>query len=345
LVFDFIQMFKSTKKIVYLIPMYSKTGGVEVAANTLIEKEYQGFQLEKLFVCLDIKDINNPLKIIGSVRRILASKPDIIIMSLWRSSLVGLLSKIFRPRIKLILFIHSEKNTNFFDYIFTRIAYIFSIEIWSDSNSSFERRFRFKFRRIPRIISFNSRIINRSKELQNMPNFIYWGRKSIDKGLIRALKIFNGVKKYYPNAKFRIIGPDCEDTDIIKSFINKNGLNSSVLFYDALDFQDIYHIAEKSSYYIQASKFEGMAISVVEAMKIGLVPIVTPAGEITNYCNEKNSIIVHSNIETVRDILLTLQNEDTYTKLSLNASRNWARTTYKESFIEACRNIISYEHD
>ena len=53
------------------------------------------------------------------------SNPDILIVSLWRSALVGIFVKIFRPKIKVILFIHSEKDTHFFDFIVTRIAIFF----------------------------------------------------------------------------------------------------------------------------------------------------------------------------------------------------------------------------
>ena len=38
-----------------------------------------------------------------------------------------------------------------------------------------------------------------------------------------------------------------------------------------------------ASFYLQTSKFEGFAMSVVESMMMGLVPVVTPVGEIGRY--------------------------------------------------------------
>ena len=61
------------------------------------------------------------------------SNPDILIVSL-EICFSGHICKNFRPKIKVILFIHREKDTQF-DFIVTRIA-IFSHELWFDSIAS-----------------------------------------------------------------------------------------------------------------------------------------------------------------------------------------------------------------
>ena len=52
-------------------------------------------------------------------------------------------------------------------------------------------------------------------------------------------------------------------------------------------------------------------MSVVEAMQLGLVPVVTNVGEISRYCIDNfNSVIYKSDIETFDDIskLLIMRN-------------------------------------
>ena len=45
-------------------------------------------------------EIFNILKILESFRGVIIDNPDILIVSLWRAALVGILVKIFRPKIK-----------------------------------------------------------------------------------------------------------------------------------------------------------------------------------------------------------------------------------------------------
>jgi glycosyltransferase involved in cell wall biosynthesis len=81
-----------------------------------------------------------------------------------------------------------------------------------------------------------------------------------------------------------------------------------------------------------------MAMSVVEAMQLGLVPVVTPVGEIPRYClNGLNSIIVSDDERAVEDVLLALNKAETFQSLRRNAIATWDEIpVYKDSVIEAC---------
>ena len=60
-----------------------------------------------------------------------------------------------------------------------------------------------------------------------------------------------------------------------------------------MSFDKIKNFAKESSFFIQSSFSEGMGISVLESMQLGLVPIVTNVGNIKNYCKDNfNSIII-----------------------------------------------------
>ena len=49
----------------------------------------------------------------------------------------------------------------------------------------------------------------------------------------------------------------------------------NVKIYSEMSFDEIKKYAKKSSFFIQSSIAEGMAMSVLESMQLGLVPIVT----------------------------------------------------------------------
>lgn len=332
------------KHILYLLPL-DGTGGVEVAAQTLKDLNEKNFKFSLKYIFQKNSEIFNILKILESFKSVIVANPDILIVSLWRAALVSILVKIFRPKIKVVLFIHSEQDTHFFDFMITRLALFTSQEIWFDSNASYRNRIKFLSKKFKKhILSFNLRNIDfkNNKIRKNEPNFIYWGRISEDKGLYRAIEIFEGVLNYFPKAAFKIIGSHQFDYDAINQYCVDQKLTNSIHFYEEMEFEEIEKLAEESSFYLQTSKFEGFAMSVVESMMMGLVPVVTPVGEIGRYCNSKNSIIVYSNMEAVRDIVLILRNNINFSQKSNLATQTWiGKTLYRESVIKNCNRMVS----
>ena len=329
------------KSIVYLVPL-DGNGGVEIAARTLQKLNNENFKFNLLYIFQNRSEVFNTFKLVKSIKKVLKSNPDILIVSLWRSALVGIFVKIFRPKIKVILFVHSEKDTHFFDFIVTRVAIFFSYELWFDSIASSKNRFRFILKKSnSNIVSFNSRKIKKFEDIKNKPNFIFWGRVSEEKGLFRSLEIFQGVLKFFPEATYTIIGSQEYEFPKIKQFCIDRNIHKSIRFFDEMEFKDIINQAKFASFYLQTSKFEGFAMSVVESMMMGLVPVVTPVGEISKYCSADNSIIVYSNMEAIRDIVMVLRDNDFFNNLSNLATQTWkGKITYKDSFVNNCLRIL-----
>ena len=335
---------KKMKRILYLLPL-DGTGGVEVAAQTLKDLDEKNFKFDLKYIFQKKSEIFNILKILESFKSVIVNNPDILIVSLWRAALVGILVKIFKHKIKVILFIHSEKDTHFFDFLITRLALLSCQEIWFDSNASSKNRFKLLYKKFNKqILSFNLRNID-LKNIgfrSNEPNFIYWGRISKDKGLYRALEIFEGILNYFPKATYKIIGSHQFDYDEINQYCVDRKLTNSVHFYNEMEFENIEKLAEEASFYLQTSKFEGFAMSVVESMMMGLVPVVTPVGEIGRYCNSKNSIMVYSNMEAIRDIILVLRNNNNFSQMSNLALQTWSgKIYYRESIIKNCNRVVN----
>jgi len=330
------------KNITYLIPLDGK-GGVEIAAQKLKNLNEKNFTFKIQYIFQNESQIFNIIKIFESLRKVIANSPDILITSLWRAALVGIVVKIVKPKMKFILFIHSEKNSHFFDFLITRLALLLCNETWFDSNASLKNRFKFFFKKLNYfILPFHISKVHYKSNLhkKNEPNFIYWGRISKDKGLYRALNIFEGILNYFPRATFKIIGSHKFDFDEIYQYCVDRKLTNSVHFYDEMEFERIKKLAGESSYYLQTSKFEGFAMSVVESMMMGLVPVVTPVGEIKKYCNYKNSILVYSNMEAIRDVVLVLRSNDNFSQMSNLAMQTWiGKTLYKDAVIENCNRL------
>lgn len=328
--------------MIYLIPLDTVGGGVEVAAKKVKVLNNKNFNFNVEYICKDKSELFKFRVILRSIKNIHSIKPDILILSLWRAQLVGVLIKCILPKTKLVFFVHSAQDAHFLDYFLSRITLLLAWDIWGDSVTSLNERFRSSDRaRNGTVISFSPRIIDRQK-IQNVePNFIFWGRIGKEKGVDRAIKIFSKVLSFYPSSTFQIIGSDGGTLNQVKNLATELNINDSVTFYDEMDFESIVRIANNVSFYLQTSLYEGAAMSVMESMKLGLVPIVTPVGEISKYCDKSNSIIVRSDNEAVRDILITLKSQDLYNTLSDNAAIKFKnQRTYVDSIVNACEDLV-----
>ena len=346
-------MNKRQIRFIHLLPS-DCIGGVECAAKTTENIKNDKF-LFSLFYISKNKKKSKKLNLFHyiidaflSIIKITKYSPDVLIISLWKSCIVALFIKIFNPKVKLILFLHSS-NLNFIDYFFNNLIGIISFEIWADSEISLRNRMNsFIFidkLATKKIISF---VLSKSSPLQFSAvktNFIFWGRLHPIKNIRKSIDIFNSIYKVRKNSKFIIIGSDDGDYYNLKKHINYLKLENNVKIYNEMPFENIKKIASDASFFIQSSLSEGMAISVLEAMQLGLVPIVTNVGNIQKYCkNNFNSIIIDKLIK--RKILQISKDKKKYLVLRKNAIETWhEKPLYKDEVYENCLRLSMKERN
>ena len=345
---------KKKLKICHLVPSYYG-GGVEAAAGT-----FNSYSSEKfLFNVYFIKKNNNQNKCINflkTIKYLFKEKPDVILTSLWKSNFLSLLYKLFNKKAKLILFFHSTKNIHLLDELMTNLTALCSFEIWADSEiTMLERinslRFFNIFQKIffknkkRRVISFVKEKLKPLYQKSCKAKFIYWGRLSPNKNIDKAIKLFSEIHKFYPDSTFLIIGPDNGVKDFLYSIIRKKNLSEHVFIFDFMKFSKIRSYANKASFFIQLSSYEGMAMSVSESMQLGLIPIVTNVGQIKIYCkNLFNSLIYKENQkEVIKNILEIISSESAYKRLRENSINTWTNSsTYKADLIKNFEEISNY---
>lgn len=335
-------------KVIHLIP-YDGIGGVESAARTMsdVTDDQIDFNLRYLFPAVKGRQQRvstfNPFYLLRCVREIIKEQPDLLIVSLWRSLIVGILVRFLRPRARLVVFIHNSVDAHFIDYLVTRLGIYLAHEVWLDSQGSADGRFKASLLGKTRIISFLAHHIEVDSSLKSLsPTFIFWGRLAAQKDLCRAIQIFSKVRQFSPEATYLIIGPDGDEAYKVHDFIARQGLREIVNVLGPRAFSDIIAEAKNSSFYLQTSRHEGMAMSVVEAMQLGLVPIVTPVGEISSYCKDQsNAILVGDDDKAVLDIRNILSSQIAYDSLRAAALRTWSnKPIYKDSMLDACYRAL-----
>lgn len=339
------------RRVIHLLP-YDGIGGAESAARSMTDSESGTLDFQVRFVFPSVRTSRqrlrtwNPLAFLAAVRAILNSKPDLLIVSLWRSCIVGILVRTFRPRIKLVVLIHNSVDAHWLDYLFTRWAMALSSAVWADSKASVELRFRNTLRRQVTIIPFMTRRIAPARAVDTMvpptPQFIFWGRLAPQKNLERAIRLFHRIWQARPSGRFTIIGPDAGEKSSLQALCSELGLTAAVRFMGEMSFEGIRELATGQFFYLQTSAYEGMAMSVVEAMQLGLVPVVTPVGEIAHYCrSEVNAVIVNNDDLAATSILQLLGETAAYSQLRRNAIRAWQdQQIYSEAMIAECLRLV-----
>ena len=351
------------KRIVQLIP-YDAIGGVEVAAKSIHAGDHngsdRGLRFERQYLVnrsgaacgpADYhgpnRSLYNPRPYLHAFWRLFRKPPDLLVASLWRSALVLILLKMARPKQKTILFLHLAHDVHWLDRIANQIAMRLADGIWADSSVTLNQRVSPNLQHKGRVISFLLEACSLPEISEPTPEFIFWGRLSPQKGLERALKIFSDILPLVPDAHFNIIGPDGGVKSYLEARSEQLGIAKNVSFTGAKSQADIRTIASRASFYLQTSVDEGMALSVVEAMQIGLVPVVTPVGEIARYCVDgKNAVWVQEDATAVDAVMGLLSDTDRYKRMSYTAAEYWQeKPLYRDDFLAAAKEFIESSAD
>lgn len=271
-------------------------------------------------------------------------RPAVIVVSLWRSVVAFLLLRVAARRSKLALLLHAERPVHLADRAAHALMLRLADAVWSDSALTLDARYPRAARRKPtRVVSFLARrIVGRRRELPE-PKFVFWGRLTEQKNVRRAIELFAGIARDHACASFTVIGRDDGLRASLEQQARSAGLERQVAFLGERSFEEIREIAAACSFYLQTSTFEGMAMSVVEAMQLGLVPVVTPVGEIANYCRHwENAILVNDIVEARRDVLAALSDPARFAKLSEAAIRTWRDAPlYADDITAAARELAA----
>lgn len=352
-------MRSNTKSVVHLIP-YDGIGGVEVAARSLQAGRQKNLCFGRQYIvqtrgsCIERGEyhgpqisLNNPYAYWHALWRLYRDPPDLLVASLWRSAMVLIFLKLLRPRAKMVIFVHFAIDVHFIDKLANRAAMYLSDAIWADSSITLERRVPRGLAGKGRVVSFLLDHRSLPEQRDPAPEFVFWGRLNVQKGLDRALDLFAKIVRHRRDARYTIIGPDGGIEDYLRARVVELGLRDHVVFKGPMRHEDIAGATSGASFYLQTSLEEGMAISVVEAMQNGLVPVVTPVGEIANYCRHKDSaIFVHEDDAVVEAVLALLVDPDQYRRMSSAAAKYWQeKPLYRDDFFDAARELTAVSGD
>ncbi len=171
--------------------------------------------------------------------------------------------------------------------------------------------------------------------------FVGWLEKT--KGIEELLLSALALKEKKINFKLWVVGDGSQKLKM-ENFSKQNNLFSLIEFTSWQSELELREIYKKSHIFLLPSWTEGLPNSMIEAMATGCVPVVTNVGNISDFINESNGVLVKPKQldELIEKLIKLIINENNFLNLA-TASYNTAVNNFStEKNIKKLLNLVNY---
>ena len=126
----------------------------------------------------------------------------------------------------------------------------------------------------------------------NKPSIIFLGKICKEKGIYDLLKAVSILKNQFPEIKLKICG--LGEIDNCKEICKKYRIEQNVDFLGWVLGEEKRHLLEESAIFVLPSYYEGMPVSLIEAMSYGCCCVSSNVGGIPDVLNDKCGIMFNS---------------------------------------------------
>lgn len=126
--------------------------------------------------------------------------------------------------------------------------------------------------------------------------FIFTGRLAVSKGLPLLVHAWKGLSEKYRDAHLLLVGSgqasydSCEDE--LKEYIKLNDLKKRVSFTGAVD--NVYEYLQASDVFVFPSEYEGVSLTLIEALACALPSVATKVGAATEFIrHQENGTLIN----------------------------------------------------
>ena len=205
--------------------------------------------------------------------------------------------------------------------LFSRLKRVTIVGLSSEVANTIANEFKLKRENIPIVlngVNLEKCIVKKDYELSSFNTIIHVGRYSIPKNHIELLKAMKIIHTSYPTWKLMLVG-DGELREEIHSFINDNDMTDYVVEKGVTD--NVYPLLSKADIFVLPSIYEGIPMTVLEAMGTALPIVASRVGGIPDLLNEKNSLLLdNSTSESIANGLqIMIQGKELRESLGLQA--------------------------
>ncbi len=212
-----------------------------------------------------------------------------------------------KHRVHTVHNIAQKENTNVarkVNNLFYKFAHVIPVALSEEVQKTIVEEYHIDSKNIPVIlngIDLSKCIVKTNYEVNDYFNILHIGRFSEQKnhiGLIEAFSIF--VKKH-PNAILSLIG-DGEKKEEIQQLVIEKGISDKVKFLGIKS--NVYSYLNKADVFILPSIYEGVPMTLIEAMGTGLPIIATAVGGVPDMLrNDEEGLLVSADVTKISNAL------------------------------------------
>jgi glycosyltransferase involved in cell wall biosynthesis len=257
-----------------------------------------GIEVRWLFEASKLRDTHLPLGMLRLVKVLKQEQPDVLVLSLPQANLIGRIASLAVPETKVVSFEHSAAFRRGLTASLMRLTAPLVDAIFYDHAETW-KSVRSLYPNIPDKSAYYVPLTVLSPACSLRPTDIEGrcliaGRLTEEKNhveLIHAIRI--AADRGY-TLDLTIAG-DGSMRPILEQLVLELGLSNRVRFTGFV--QDLSHLRASCDVYIQSSRFEGLCLSVLEAMAAGMLVVATDVGAIRQYGSDGLNMIKLSGID------------------------------------------------
>lgn len=270
------------------------------------------------------------------------------IFSVYRDSIVFIISKIFRKKIILHnhggYYLSHHSNSRIFSFLIKLMfknAHKIIILSEIEKEILINRYGELPIEVLANAVAPKFNLVRDERKSKNLKLF-FLGRISEDKGIYTISESFQYLKSYFDKFTFYIYGTGPDLDNWILKLKEITGLN---FFYNGIIAGDKkWEMLNGSDIFLLPSKFEGLPLAMLESMAMGCTVIVSDVGSIkTVVTNNLNGIILKEN--SAKSLAITIENIlkcqiDIY-KIGCNAQKNIMNNFSFSKYIKHLNSIYT----
>ena len=300
-------------------------------------------------ICLEKKH-GIDVSMIRKLRKIFKKeKPDVIHAHAAVLKYVGPASLFKKAKIVHTMHTLANKEGSKADALITKFFYktkkAFPVALTPEVQRSISNRYHIKPERIPVIyngVDLSNCISKENYFTNDSFKILHIGRFSEEKnhiGLVNAFEIF---KKEFPNSVLNLIG-DGILKESIQTLVKEKNLENNVKFLGLQ--KNVYPFLNDADLFALPSTYEGMPMTLIEAMGTGLPIVASNVGGIPDMLtNASNAILTEVNDKILADAFIKLAKDEnlreTYGSQALHDSKQFSAQNMAKSYYDFYKTVL-----
>lgn len=143
---------------------------------------------------------------------------------------------------------------------------------------------------------------------------------------------------------FTVIGPDEGEGARLRQLATQLGVAGHVRWRGPADPAELASAAAAATFFVQLSDYEGRSLAVIEAMRAGLIPVVTPVGDIPRYtADHVDAVHVGADLRATAARIAAIARDDERTRrMRAAAVARWTEATpLRRQLLDVCAHALA----